>query len=146
LFNDKFILVFLLFNRRDLSLIQQLARIRVKPLIRIVKVFTVKRSGNKQQQLIFITIVLILLQTILLGYLSVFSLYLYGRPFCLDALQVSILSSVQGTVTVVLSLIAARSKIRFEKTYWWSVFASLAVIAHLIILSLAKTVWLLYIG
>ncbi len=75
MFNDRFILVFLLFNRKNLSLIQQLARIRVKPLIRIVTVFTEKRSGNKQQQFIFITIVLILLYTMLLGYYSVFSLY-----------------------------------------------------------------------
>jgi hypothetical protein len=137
---------FLFLNRRNLSLIRQLARIRVKPIIRIVKVFTVKRSDNKQQQFILITIVLILLQTMLLGYLSVFSLYLYGRPFCLDALHVSILSSVQAIITVLLSLIAARSKIRFEKTYLWTVLGSLAVIANLIILSLAKTVWLIYIG
>ncbi len=146
LFNNKFILFFLLLNRRNLSLIRQLALIRVKPLIRIVKVFTAKRSGNKQQQFILITIVLILIQTILLGYFSVFSLYLYGRPFCLDALHVSILSSVQAIITVVLSLIAARVKVRFDKTYVWAVLGSFAVIANLIILSLAKTVWLLYIG
>jgi hypothetical protein len=109
-------------------------------------VFTAKRSGNKQQQFILITIVLILIQTILLGYFSVFSLYLYGRPFCLDALHVSILSSVQAIITVVLSLIAARVKVRFDKTYVWAVLGSFAVIANLIILSLAKTVWLLYIG
>jgi hypothetical protein len=123
-----------------------LARIRVKPFIRIVTVFTEKRSGNKQQQFIFITIGLILFYTMLLGYLSVFSLYLYGRPFCLDALHVSILSSVQAIVTVLLSLLAARSKIPFDNTYLWAVLGSLAVIANLIILSLAKTVWLLYIG
>lgn len=136
----------LLCNRQNLSLIRQLARIRVKPLIRIVTVFTVKRSGNKQQQFIFITIVLILLHTMLLGFLSVISLYLYGRPLCLDAFHVSILSSAHGIFTVLLSLIAARIKIEFDKTYWWAVLGSLGIIANLIILSLAKTIWLLYIG
>ena len=108
--------------------------------------FTVKRSGNKQQHFILITIILILLQTILLGYFSVFSLYLYGRPLCLDALHVSILSSVRAVVTFLLSLIAARVKMSFDRTYLWAVLGSLAVIADLIILSLTKTIWLLYIG
>lgn len=82
----------------------------------------------------------------LLGYSSVFSLYLYGRPLCLDALHVSILSSVRAVIAFFLSLIAALIKIPLDRTYLWAVVGSFAVFADLIIMSFAKTIWLLYIG
>ncbi len=133
-------------NRRNVSLIRQLARIRLKPIARTITVFFVKRSGNKRQQLALITIVLILLQIVLLGYLSVFSLYLYGRPMCLDALHVSLLSSVQAIIVFLLSMLTAFSKKSLDSTYLLPVLGALAVIVHLIILGFARTVWLLYIG
>jgi hypothetical protein len=121
-------------------------RIRIKPLVRIVTVFTRKRSGPKRQQLALITIVTILLQVMLLGSLSIVSLYLYGRPMCLDALHVSLLSSTQAIAVVLLSMVTALSKISLKKTYLLSTLGTFAIIAHLIILSLARRVWLLYIG
>ncbi len=136
----------LLINRRNVSLIRQLARIRLKPIVRSVTVFIVKRSGNKRQQLALITIVIILLQVVLLGYLSVFSLYLYGRPLCLDALHVSLLSSTQAIIVFLLSMLTAWCKKSLDSTYLLPLLGSLAVIVNLIILSLAKRIWLLYIG
>jgi hypothetical protein len=109
-------------------------------------VFTVKRSGNKRQHLALITIVIILLQVVLLGYFSVFSLYLYGRPLCLDALHVSLLSSAQAIVVFSLSMLSAFSKKSLDSTYLLAVLGSLAVIVNLIILTFARRVWLLYIG
>jgi len=135
-----------LINRRNVSLIRQLARIRLKPIVRSVTVFFVKRSGNKRQQLALITIVTILLQVMLLGYLSVFSLYLYGRPLCLDALHVSFLSSAQGIAVFLLSMVTAFCRKSLDSAYLLGVIGSLAVIVDLIILSLARKIWLLYIG
>jgi hypothetical protein len=135
-----------LINRRNVSIIRQLARIRLKPIVRSVTVFIVKRSGNKRQQLALITIVIILLQVVLLGYFSVFALYLYGRPLCLDALHVSILSSAQAVVVFLLSMVTGFCKKSLGSTYLLPVLGSLAVIVNLIILSLAKRIWLLYIG
>jgi hypothetical protein len=146
LFTDRLPLFSLLANRRNVSLIRQLARIRLKPILGTVTVFTVKRSGNKRQHLALITIVIILLQVVLLGYLSVFSLYLYGRPLCLDALHVSLLSSAQAIVVFSLSMLSAFSKKSLDSTYLLAVLGSLAVIVNLIILTFARRVWLLYIG
>jgi hypothetical protein len=109
-------------------------------------VFTVKRSGNKRQQLTFIIIVLILLRTVFFGYFSVFSLYLYGRPLCLDALHVSLLSSVQAVLTFLLSTCTALSKKSLDRTYLAAILGSFSVIINLIIVGLAKRIWLLYIG
>jgi FtsH-binding integral membrane protein len=134
------------FNRQNLSLIQQLARIRLKPIVRVVKVFTVKRPDNKRQQLALVSIVLILLQVVLLGYSSVLTLYLYGRPMCLDALHVSLLSSVTAVIVLLLSLLTAFCKKSLSNTYILPIVGSLSVIIHLVIFGLAKKVWLLYIG
>jgi hypothetical protein len=133
-------------ERRNLSLIRQLARIRLKPIIGIVTVYTVKRSNGKQQRLAIITIILILLQMMLFGYLTIFSLYLYGQPLCLDALNVSLISSVQAIVVFLLSMLTAVCKKSFERTYWSPALGALAFIVNLIILSLAKRIWLVYIG
>ena len=127
-------------------MIQQCARIRLKPIIRIVKVFIVKRTDNKRKQLVWITIVLILLQSVMLGYFSVYALYLYGRPMCLDALHVSLLSSTQAVVTFLLSILTAVCKTSFDSTYFAPIFGTLTVITQLIMLSFAKQLWLLYIG
>ncbi len=135
-----------LLNRRDVSLIHQLARIRIKPIVRTVTVFTTKRSGTKQQQLALITIVIILLQIMVLGALSMFSLYLYGRPLCLDALHVSFIAGTQAIAVVVFSILTALSKVSLDKTYVLAILGSLAAVVNLIIVCLAKRVWLLYIG
>ena len=127
-------------------MIQQLARIRLKPIIRIIKVFIVKRTENKRKQLLWITIAITLLQSVLLGYFSILPLYLYGRPMCLDALQVSLLSSAQAVVTFILSILTAVCKKSFDSTYLASILGTLAVVTKLIIVSLAKQLWLLYIG
>ena len=127
-------------------MIQQLSRIRLKPIIRIVKVFIVKRADNKRKQLVFVTIALILLQSAFLGYFSILPLYLYGRPMCLAALQVSLLVSTQPVVAFLLSVLTALSKISFDKNYFASIVGSVAIITELIILSAAKSLWLIYIG
>jgi hypothetical protein len=74
------------------------------------------------------------------------SLYLYGRPLCLDALHVSFLSSTHAIAVVLLSTLTALSKKSLNKTYLLSTLGTLATIVYLIILSLARRVWLLYIG
>jgi hypothetical protein len=129
-----------------MSLIRQLAQIRLKPIIRTVTVFTMKRSGKNRQQLVLITIVSILIQVILLGYFSVLLLYLYGRPLCLDALNVSLLSSAQAVAVFLLSMLTALRKKPFKRTYLLATLGSLGVIVNLIILSFAKRLWLIYIG
>jgi hypothetical protein len=135
-----------LLNRRNVSLIRQLARIRIKPIARIVTVFTAKRSGSKRLQLAIITIVLILIQSVLFGYLSVFALYLYGRPMCFDSLNVSLLSSVPAIAVFLLSMFTALIKKPMDRTYLLPILGSIAAIINLIMLGLAKRIWLLYIG
>jgi len=81
-----------------------------------------------------------------LGALSMFSLYLYGRPMCLDALHVSFLAGTQAVAVVLFSILTALSKKSLDKTYVLAILGSLAAVVNLIIVSFARRIWLLYIG
>lgn len=127
-------------------MLRQLLCIRFKPIIRVITVFTKKRSHAKRQWLFLITIVMILVLFILYGYTSVFTLYLYGYPFCLDALHVGFISLAQALTISIISLFIVFSKKTFDHTYLLPILGSITLIVGLIGFSLAKKVWLLYIG
>lgn len=133
-------------NSKNLSFIRQLFRVRLKPIIRMITVFTIKRSGHKRQSLFLITIVMILVLFIFYGYSSVFTLYLYGHPFCLNALHVALITLAQSLTVSIVSLLIIFSKKTFDKTYILPLFGSIALIIGLSVFSFVKQVWLLYIG
>jgi hypothetical protein len=112
----------------------------------MITVFTIKRSGRNRERLILITIVTILVLFILYGYSSVFTLYLYGHPFCLDALNVGLISLSQALTISVISLLIVLCKKTLDKTYILPLLGSIALIIGLIIFSIGKRLWLLYIG
>jgi hypothetical protein len=89
---------------------------------------------------------MILLLFILYGYTSVFTLYLYGHPFCLDALNVAFISLAQALTVSIISLLIVLSKRTFDKTYILPLLGSIALIIGLTIFSFVKKIWLLYIG
>ncbi|CAF1606817.1 unnamed protein product [Adineta ricciae] len=133
-------------NVRNMSFFKQLTLIRLKYLINIVTAYTKKRSDNKRQLLLLITIISILIQVAVFGYLSVLSLYLYGQPLCLDALHVGLLSTAQAVLVFLWSTITALINKPFDNSYLPLFMGIFAVIGNLIILAFAKTIWLLYIG
>ncbi len=112
----------------------------------MITVFTKKRSGYRRQRLFLITIVMILLLFILYGYTSVFTLYLYGHPFCLDALNVAFISLAQALTVSIISLLIVFWKKTVDKTYLLPILGSITLIIGLTVFSVAKRVWLLYIG
>lgn len=112
----------------------------------IITVFTVKRSNSKRQRIILITIVTILLLFIVYGYHSIFLLYLYGYPFCLDAFHVGLLSLAQAITIFVITFLIMLCKKTLNDTYILPIVGSLAFIASLVLFSIVKKIWLLYIG
>jgi PCFT/HCP family folate transporter-like MFS transporter 1/3 len=114
--------------------------------MRVITVFTKKRSGHNRQRLFLITIVTILVLFILYGYTSVFTLYLYGHPFCLDALNVALITLAQSLTVSIVSLFIVLSKRTFDKTYILPLLGSIALIIGLSIFSFVKQIWLLYLA
>ena len=89
---------------------------------------------------------MILALFILYGYTSVFTLYLYGHPFCLDALHVAFISLAQALTISIISLLIVFSKKTSDETYTLPILGSIALITGLTVFGIAKRVWLLYIG
>lgn len=82
----------------------------------------------------------------LYGYTSIFALYLYGHPFCLDAFNVGMLSLSQALTIIPISLMIMLCKNKLDKTYILPLLGSFSFIIGLIIFSISKKLWLLYIG
>jgi hypothetical protein len=120
--------------------------VRLKPIKRITKVFAVKRPGNNRQKLVLISIVIILVLFVHFGYYSMYILYLYGRPFCMNALTVSLLASAETLFILLLTLLAVRFKRQMDSTFLPPIIGALALAVRLIVFGLAKVVWLLYTG
>jgi hypothetical protein len=134
-------------SRRNESIIRQMARIRLNPIIHCIKVFLIKRPGHNQQHLILISIVNILLLLMLFGYMNVFTLFAYGRPFCMHALGVGLLATTHAISACFLTLIISLfRKQKLDKTYFWPIIGLLALAVDLVLFGLAKSTWLLYIG
>jgi hypothetical protein len=129
-----------------MSFIRQLARIRLKPILRVITVFIVKRSGSKRQRIILLTIVNILLLFILFGYTSIFALYLYGHPFCLDAFHVGLLSLSQALTIFLLAFFLILCKKILNDSYVLPLLGTLGLMVGLTLFGLAKRLWLAYIG
>ncbi|CAM2707631.1 unnamed protein product [Rotaria socialis] len=85
-------------------------------------------------------------QSVSVGYSSVLTLYLYGRPFCMSALQVALLNTAISVTIAVLTLTATLSKRRLDSSYLLPVIGVVMSIVHHVIFAVAKTVWLLYLG
>jgi hypothetical protein len=124
-----------------------MTRIRLKPVIHCIQVFTVKRPGSNQQHLVLISLVNILILFMLFGYTSIFALFVYGRPFCLEALSVGLLASAQAIAICLLTLLATVFKNQqLDNSYLLPIAGSLALVGNLLLFGLAKQVWLLYVG
>ncbi|CAF4351425.1 unnamed protein product [Rotaria socialis] len=85
-------------------------------------------------------------QSVSVGYSSVLTLYLYGRPFYMSAFQVALLSTAISVTIAVLTLTATLSKRRLDSSYLLPVIGVVMSIVHHVIFAVAKTVWLLYLG
>jgi hypothetical protein len=105
-----------------------------------------KRSGNNQQVIVLITLAIIILLFVHFGYYSTYIMCLYGRPFCMNALTVSLLASAQALFILILTVLAVRFKRQMDSTYLPPIIGALALTVDLVIFGLAKVVWLLYIG
>jgi hypothetical protein len=109
-------------------------------------VFTVKRPGNNRQKFNLITLVTIILLIVHFGYYSIYIVYLYGYPFCMNALTISLLASAHALFVLLLTVLAVRFKRQMDSTYLPPIIGAFALSVALVIFGLSKVVWLLYIG
>mgnify|MGYP001042648249 FL=1 len=134
-------------NRHILALFQQLKQVRLTPIRGTYRVFLIQRPEHNQRTIILLTSIQIVLFIILFGFVSIHPLYLYGKPFCFDALNLAILTSAQFAlmifITIVLSIF---EKASFIHSMIISLVGIFMYMIHLVLFGVAHSVWLLYLG
>lgn len=83
----------------------------------------------------------------LFGYISILPLFIYGRPFCMDAFHVGLLIATHAIGACILTgLISFFKSLNLDKTYVYPIIGLIGFMGELVIFALAQQFWLLYIG
>jgi len=133
-------------NQKFFGFLKQLKQIRLSPIRDTYRVFLIKRNGNDQRSIILLTVAQIMLYIVLFGFTSIYALYLYGQPLCLNVLGLAIVTSAQFTLMIILSITITLCQNRFTKSLLLPFIGILMYIVHLVIVGIAQTIWLLYMG
>jgi hypothetical protein len=133
-------------NQKIFGFLKQLKQIRLSPIRDTYRVFLIKRNGNDQRSIILLTVAQIMLYIVLFGFTSIYALYLYGQPLCLNVLGLAIVTSAQFSLMIILSITITLCQNRFTKSLLLPFIGILMYIVHLVIVGIAQTVWLLYMG
>jgi MFS family permease len=127
-------------------ILKQMKQIRLAPIRGTYQVFLIKRTGNDQRMIILLTLTQIMLFIVLFGFVSIHSLYLYGKPLCFNALNLAVLTSAQFSLMIFISIILSLWKNKFTNSLLLPLIGILLYIIHLVLFGLAQTVWFLYLG
>jgi PCFT/HCP family folate transporter-like MFS transporter 1/3 len=133
-------------NRSICHFFKQLKQIRLSPIRGTYQVFLIKRSGNDQRTIIFLTLAQIMLFIVLFGFASIHPLYLYGKPLCFNVLQLAILTSAQFSLMICISIVLSFCQSKFTNSLLLPCIGILLYDIHLVLFGLAQVVWLLYLG
>jgi PCFT/HCP family folate transporter-like MFS transporter 1/3 len=133
-------------NRSLFYFLKQMKQIRLAPIRGTYQVFLIKRTGNDQRMIILLTLTQIMLFIVLFGFVSIHSLYLYGKPLCFNVLNLAVLTSAQFSLMIFISIILSLWKNKFTNSLLLPLIGILLYIIHLVLFGLAQTVWFLYLG
>jgi PCFT/HCP family folate transporter-like MFS transporter 1/3 len=131
---------------RQLNVFQQLGQVRLEPIKNILKVYFVKREGNKQRRLLINVGTHLGFIVMLCGHVAVFFLYLYGTPFCFDSLGVGILTVVQIGTAVLLTVPFTLTVAKRTDSLFLPMLGCLCYMAQFLILAITSEVWMLYLS
>ena len=129
---------------KKLNVIQQLFQVRLEPVKNILKVYLKKREGNKQKRLLINVGTHLGFIVMLCGYVAVFFLYLYGRPFCFNSFNVGIITVAQIGTAVCLTIPFTLFIAKKSDHLFFPIFGCICYIIQFILLGFAEQIWLLY--
>ena len=133
-------------NVQHLHFFQQLKHVKFGIVSKVFRVFFVKRQEHRQRSLFMLVSIHLSLIVMIIGYMSIYYLYLYGEPFCLDSLGVS-LNSVAQTVTIVLLTIPFTLTIAKRTDHLViPMFGCLAYMIQLVLFGIARQIWMIYLA
>ncbi|CAF0768351.1 unnamed protein product [Adineta steineri] len=133
-------------NWHILHFLKQLSKVRLTPIPGTYRVFLKKRIGNDQRSIILFTLAQIMLFIVLFGFVSIDSLYVYGKPLCFNALDLAIATSAQFSLMIFVSIILSFWQTRFTNSLYLPCIAILMYAIHLVIFGIAQTAWVVYLA
>ncbi|CAM4768409.1 unnamed protein product [Rotaria magnacalcarata] len=131
---------------RKFNILQQLAQVRLAPVKNILKVYFVKRLESKQRRLLINIGTHLGFIVMLCGHVAVFFLYLYGSPFCFDSFRVGILTVVQISTAVLLTIPFTLTIAKRTDSLFIPMIGCLCYMTQFLILGATKYLWMLYLG
>lgn len=135
-----------LVKSRGLNIFQQLSQIKLEPVKNILKVYLVKRDGNKQRRLLINVATHLGFIVMLCGYVAVFFLYLYGAPFCFDSFDVGIITVVQIGTAVSLTIPFTLTIAKKSDSLFIPIVGCICYMIQFILLGITSEIWLLYLA
>ncbi len=131
---------------RQLNIFQQIGQIRFEPIKNILKVYLIKREGNKQRRLLINVGTHLGFIVMLCGHVAVFFLYLYGKPFCFDSLGVGIITVVQIGTAVLFTIPFTLTIAKRTDSLFLPILGCLCYMIQFILLGFAFELWMLYLS
>ncbi|CAF3499217.1 unnamed protein product [Rotaria socialis] len=131
---------------RKLNILQQLTQVRLAPVKNILKVYFVKRLESKQRRLLINIGTHLGFIVMLCGHVAIFFLYLYGSPFCFDSFRVGILTVVQISTAVLLTIPFTLTIAKRTDSLFIPMIGCLCYMTQFLILGTTKYLWMLYLG
>ncbi|CAF1050338.1 unnamed protein product [Didymodactylos carnosus] len=140
----------LLFQRESnqtvdhLNIFQQLKLIRLTPIFKVLQVFTIERKSNKRKILLLTVFTHLSIIVMIYGSFSVTYLYLYGQPFCWGSWEVSLNSSAQAILVLLLTIVFTLTIT--SDSFLIPMTGVITFMIQLVLFGIARSTWLLYLG
>jgi PCFT/HCP family folate transporter-like MFS transporter 1/3 len=133
-------------NVQHLNIFQQLKLVKLRPIIDTFRVFLVKREGHKQRSLLILVSTHSIIMIMVCGQLSMYYIYLYGAPFCFDSLGVSLNSTAQTVVVILLTIPCTLTITKRTDHLSLPILGCLSYMTQLILFGIATQVWMIYLA
>jgi MFS family permease len=131
---------------QHMNFIEQFKQINIKVTKNIFHVFIRSREQHKQRSLLLLVSIHLSIIVMICGYTAISYLYLYGAPFCMDSLGVSLNSAAQTLSITLMTIPFTLTVGKHSDHLFLPIIGCIAYIAQLTLFGIAQDIWLLYVA
>jgi hypothetical protein len=131
---------------QHLNIFQQLKLVRLRPVINTFRVFFVKREGHKQRSVLLLVASHSSIMIMVCAQVAMYYIYLYGAPFCLDSFGVSLISTAQTVLAILLTIPCTLFITNRTDHVILPMMGCLSYMAQLVLFGFANKLWMIYVA
>ena len=133
-------------NVRHLNIFQQLKLVRFKPVKNVFQVYFVKREAHRQRSLLMLITIHLSVIVMICGQIAIIYLYLYGAPFCMDSLGVSLNSTAQTVFIILCTIPFTLTVAKHPDHLIYPALGCIAFMTQLVLFGITSEIWVLYVA